>query len=35
MPISLYEAKCRIIVTFNQSAIQDLILERAKHREAA
>jgi len=33
--MSLYEAKCRITFKFNQSAIQDLVLEHAKHREAA
>ena len=29
------EAMCRITFKFNQSAIQDLVLEHAKHREAA
>ena len=33
--MSLYEAKCRIAFKFNQSATQDLVLEHAKHREAA
>jgi hypothetical protein len=33
--MSLYEAKCRITFDFNQSEIQDLVLEHAKHREAA
>ena len=28
-------AKCRITFKFNQSATQDLVLEHAKHREAA
>ena len=32
---SLYEAMCRITFKFNQRAIQDLVLEHAKHREAA
>jgi hypothetical protein len=33
--MSLYEAMCRITFKFNQRAIQDLVLEHAKHREAA
>jgi hypothetical protein len=33
--MSLYEAMCRITFKFNQSAIQALVLDHAKHREAA
>jgi len=33
--MSLYEARCLITLKFNQSAIQDLVLEHAKGREAA
>lgn len=33
--MSLYKAMCRIIFKFNQRAIQDLVLEHAKDREAA
>jgi len=33
--MSLDEAMCRITFKLNQSAIQDFVLEHAKHREAA
>jgi hypothetical protein len=33
--MSLHEAMCRITFKLNQSAIQDLVLEHAKHRETA
>jgi hypothetical protein len=33
--MSLYEAMCRITFKFKQSAIQALVREHAKHREAA
>jgi hypothetical protein len=33
--MSLYEAMCWITFKFNQRAIQDLVLEHAKDREAA
>jgi hypothetical protein len=33
--MGLCEATCRITFKFNQRVIQDLVLEHAKHREAA